>query len=338
MRAAVISFTENGDKLNERLGPALKGFETERCGKTFGGRSVSLGEWTRGKFNSCSLIIFIGAAGIAMRACAPYVRAKDKDPAVIVIDERGRYVIPLLSGHIGGANRLSRRLAEYLGADAVITTATDINGVWSVDEWAAENGYRIYDTGTIKYISAALLRGEPVGLVSSFEIKGDLPLGITASENTECGIYISDIPDAPFKYTLCLMPKRLIIGAGSKAGADRCALSELYEKIKTENAISAVPASVATIDIKANEPSVKSLAQHTGAELCTFTAEELNSVKGCFTASEFVRSVTGTDNVCERAAVICGERQGRKTDIIVKKTVGNGVTAALAVMDWSVVF
>ena len=338
MRAAVISFTAKGDELNKRIASFLKDFETEQCGSTFNKRSVSLGEWTRDKFERCRLVIFIGAAGIAVRACAPYIRSKETDPAVIAADEHGRYVIPLLSGHIGGANRISRELAAYLGAEPVITTATDINGVWAADEWAAENGYRIFDKDGIKYISAALLRGEKAGLASSFEIRGSLPEGIVLSKCTECGILISDRPAQPFGHTLCLMPKRLIIGAGSRAGADENALIELYERLRAEHDICAAPAAVATIDIKRNEPSVRRLAEHMGTELCTFTAAELNAAEGSFTASEFVRAVTGTDNVCERSCAAYGALCGRKTEIIVRKTAGSGVTAAAALMDWSVDF
>lgn len=98
-------------------------------------------------FSEMDALIFVGAAGIAVREIAPYVRDKRTDPAVLGLDERANFVIPLLSGHIGGANALARRLAAALGATAVVTTATDVNGKFSVDTWAAEHGCAISDMG-----------------------------------------------------------------------------------------------------------------------------------------------------------------------------------------------
>ena len=97
----------------------------------------------RQAFSSSDALIFVGACGIAVREIAPYVRDKRTDPAVVCIDERARFAISLLSGHIGGANALTAELAEALGATPVITTATDVNGRFSVDAWAAQNGWTI---------------------------------------------------------------------------------------------------------------------------------------------------------------------------------------------------
>ena len=137
-------------------------------------------EFTRRCFAGCDAIVFIGAAGIAVRMIAPLVKAKDTDPAVLVIDEKGRFVIPILSGHIGGANALAMRLATLLHATPVITTATDVNGVFAVDVWATQNGCAIPDTQHIKAVSAALLVGQSVGVQSYFGICGTLPMGVLA--------------------------------------------------------------------------------------------------------------------------------------------------------------
>ena len=91
---------------------------------------------TAAQFAQSDALVFVGAVGIAVRAIAPHCRSKATDPAVVVLDECGRFAIPLLSGHLGGANDLARRLAKACGAVPVITTATDANGVFAVDEWA----------------------------------------------------------------------------------------------------------------------------------------------------------------------------------------------------------
>ena len=121
------------------------------------------------EFSRRDALIFVGACGIAVREIAPYVRDKKTDPAVLVLDERARHVIPLLSGHIGGANRLAARLADALGAEPVITTATDVNGKFAVDEFAARTGCAISDMQLAKAFAAGILERD-LPLASAFPI------------------------------------------------------------------------------------------------------------------------------------------------------------------------
>ena len=111
-------------------------------------------------FQAHSALIFVGSVGIAVREIAPHVRSKATDPAVISLDELGKFVIPILSGHIGGANALAARLADALGATPVITTATDINHRFSVDTWATCHGCAISSLAAAKQVSAAVLEGD----------------------------------------------------------------------------------------------------------------------------------------------------------------------------------
>ena len=121
---AYLSFTKRGAELAERLQKALGG-------ETASG--VTLSAWTADNFPVRRALVYVGAAGIAVRAIAPYLQSKATDPAVIAVDERGLFVVPLASGHLGGANDLARQIASLTGGTAVITTATDINGVFAVD-------------------------------------------------------------------------------------------------------------------------------------------------------------------------------------------------------------
>lgn len=329
MKVSIISFTATGDELNKKIQRYISDYAVTANGKTFRPKDCSLNDWTKAAFAASDVIIFIGAVGIAVRAIAPYIKKKNIDPAVICIDEAARFVIPVLSGHIGGANDFAQELANKLGACAVITTATDINGVFAVDTWAVKGGYAIDNINEIKYISGALLNGETVGLVSDFKIIGKIPKGIDRGTDYECGICISDEIKKPFSHTLNLIPKHYIIGAGSKKDADENALIELFSGLGiNEKAV----ASVATIDIKKNEKSICALANKLNAKLKLYTAEELNRVPGEFEASEFVKKNTGTDNVCERAAAASGGT------IAVHKMKGDGVTIAAAAKDWSVSF
>ena len=149
MNAIVLSFTRNGAGISLKLKKYLdsRGFTTEvfTTGRYRDMDPIlqeinpSLQALCEKAFSACRLMVFIGAAGIAIRSIAPYIRSKMTDPAVISIDEQGTFVVPLLSGHIGGANGLAAGIASFLHAVPVITTATDVNDLFAVDEWAARH-------------------------------------------------------------------------------------------------------------------------------------------------------------------------------------------------------
>lgn len=159
MKIYSIAFTERGRAVQNVMEELLLADNNEVSGFFKNVRG-----FTKEAFEAADAVIYIGAIGIAVRSVAPYVQAKDKDPAVIVIDELGKFVIPILSGHIGGANKLSEYLAQKLVAIPVITTATDINGKLAVDSWAVENGMRVMNTSAIKYVSSDILEDRPVRL------------------------------------------------------------------------------------------------------------------------------------------------------------------------------
>ena len=169
MQVRIISFTDRGQQLAESLADRLCGTAT-RCG-----RDCSLSEWVRDAFDSADALIYVGAVGICVRTIAPYIKSKTRDPAVVVIDETGRYVIPVLSGHLGGANDLARRIARLTGAEPVITTATDLAHAFSVDAWARIQGCVVENPGRIKYVSSKILSGDDIVIVSDFPISGEVP-------------------------------------------------------------------------------------------------------------------------------------------------------------------
>ena len=144
MTRAYLAFTDTGLALARRLADALPG-SVDRCGS--GG--VSLAGWTALQFAQSDALVFVGAVGIAVRAIAPHCRSKASDPAVVVLDECGRFAVPVLSGHLGGANNLARALAAVCGAVPVITTATDAHGIFAVDEWAKHQNCTVLEAGWI---------------------------------------------------------------------------------------------------------------------------------------------------------------------------------------------
>ena len=283
--------------------------------------SVSSSEWAKRGFERADALIFCCAAGIAVRAIAPYVCDKTKDPAVIVCDEHGKYVIPILSGHIGGANELARQIAEITGGQAVITTATDINGLFAVDVFAKKNNLKITDMHLAKEVSAALLRGEKVGFYSDIPFEGELPKGLT-QDKAYLGIAVTARDISPYERTLRLVPKRYAVGMGCKRGKSADELENfLLRTLKNCGISTDEIRAIASIDIKADEQGLIELAKRLNVPFITYSADELNSVEGDFSESAFVESTTGTSCVCERAAalasggipVICKTAEDGKT-------------------------
>ncbi|HML37861.1 MAG TPA: cobalt-precorrin 5A hydrolase [Bacillota bacterium] len=336
MKIALISFTGAGAKTCHIIEEGLKSrcHDCSASGKApFAAEAgikplnCSLDQWAAGAFSEAGGLVFVGATGIAVRAIAPYLRDKTVDPAVVVVDERGKYAISLLSGHLGGANDLAGEIAGLIGAEAVITTATDINHRFAVDGWAKKNRLQIGDMAMAKEISAAILRGETVGVSSDEPIEGELPEQLSAESGLKVGFRISIYEgDGPFEQTLHLIPRTVTVGIGCRKGASPQAVEELFEKVMKEHGISIKSVErICSIDIKKEEPALKRLAEKLGVPLEVFSAGELNQAEGDFTSSEFVNRITGVDNVCERAAVL-----GSRGELIVRKEALNGVTVAMA--------
>ena len=292
------------------------------------------GEW----FGKTDALVYFGAAGIAVRCIAPYVRNKFRDPAVLVIDENARFVISLLSGHAGGGNRLCRLFAQALDAAPVITTATDGRGLFSVDTYAAENGLALSDRAIAKEISARLLAGETVTVYADEANGCRLPASVSlygqgvleTSERSGADIILSvrREPGDPEK-ALYLIPRTVTLGIGCRRGTPESAITNAVEELLQRTGVFREALSgIASIDLKRDEAGLCAFAKEWELPLSFFTAEELESARGQFTSSAFVREVTGVDNVCERSAVLLAGESGR---LLIGKESGSGVTAALGI-------
>ena len=270
------------------------------------------------------VLVFVGSTGIAVREIAPHIQDKTKDPAVIVIDELGRFTIPLLSGHIGGANALAQSLAHTLNSVPVITTATDINRRFSVDAWASQNNLGISSMDAAKAVSAAILE-QNIPLCSDYPIWGSLPNGIELGTDGPVGIKISVYRQEPFKKTLRLIPRILHLGIGCRKGTSCSAIREAVEETLNLHQLDRRALKcVASIDLKAQEQGVLQFCKEENLPVKFYTAQELQCLVGDFTPSSFVQSITGLENVCERSALYEAD------ELIVKKTPRNGVTVAVA--------
>lgn len=329
----IISFTKKGMELSLKLQNIYS--EAEIYGKypdeNIKPLDKDIKSFVADIFYKSKAVIFISALGIAVRAVAPYITTKDKDAAVVVIDDTGKYVIPVLSGHIGGANEMAVEIADFIRAEPVITTSTDRNNKFAVDVWAKNNSLYITDISMIKEVSSRLLHNEKVGFISDYKVCGFLPNGIAAESKYECGIVISDkIEKSPFKYTMQLIPKEYMLGIGARKGADYKYLKEFVERVCKENNIDKRKIlAVTSIDIKKDEPALNLLAKELNVPFITYSADELLKIHGEFTASDFVKNITGVDNVCERAVVCCGSEE-----IIMRKVCENGFTLSIGYKKW----
>ena len=378
MKIAVICFTAQGAKTSL----AIKRFLEQRCEcvevwcrkKEFqppeGIRSWmgNLKEWTKKAFADSDAVIFVGATGIAVRSIAPYLKGKTVDPAVLVVDELGKFVISLVSGHIGGANELCSHLAGGLGFIPVITTATDLNARFAVDVFARKNRLSIGDMKLAKMISARLLDGETIGFSSDFSWSGQLPGGLEqeAKKQTEgdqgdpavlelekmeqSNGQQSDLEDQrpeygicitvnkekrPFPHTLHLIPRIAVLGVGCRKGILKETLEEFLLGFLKENQIAFESLkAVCSIDRKKEETAILAFCQKYQLPFAVYSAQELSQVPGAFSGSAFVADQVGVDNVCERSAVK-GSGNGK---LLIRKKAEGGMTAALAIEEWRAYF
>ncbi|MCD7888157.1 MAG: cobalamin biosynthesis protein [Clostridiales bacterium] len=336
MSLVLTAFTQRGTALACRLAAALGGtvytlpkFQREGT-ETY----VSLSQWTGERFAAGDDIIFVSAVGVAVRTIAPFLQDKFVDPAILAVDEAGRFVVPILSGHVGGANRLARQVGQIIGATAVVSTATDVNGRFAVDEWAAARGLPITDRVAAKAISAALLAGEPVGFASEFP-HDPLPEGVTEEPITP-GFAVTCRSDSAFPAgTLVLHPRALAVGIGCKKNLPSERVAEVVSDLLRRRGLALESVCcLASIDLKREDAGIRRLAEQLDVPCLFYTAEELAAAEGTFPGSAFVRSVTGVDSVCDRAACLAAEGG----PLLVEKTARDGVTVAVARRDYFVRF
>ena len=332
----LICFTDKGLKLMEKLAKTLGNSElgkgTESFLEEYSGSDVtSLKEWTEGNFQKGNILVFIGACGITVRAIAPFLQDKKTDPGVLVMDEKGEYVIPILSGHLGGAVKAAKEIALLTGATAVQTTATDVEGEFAVDVYASENGLVISDMKKAKEYTASLLKNGESSFYMDEKYEGSLKLSEIPGNIKRVSIDEALLVITPEEYqgeALQLIPRCIVVGMGCKKGKSKEELkTALLQGLKECGMDVRAVKAIASIDIKSKEEGLIELSKEIDAEFVTFDSKTLLSLEGEFSASSFVQSVTGVDNVCERAVAAYGGR------MIAQKKALDGVTFAAGVIE-----
>lgn len=294
----------------------------------------SLKDVVAGKFSEYEAHVFIAASGIAVRMIAPFLKSKDVDPAVVVVDQEGQFAVSLVSGHLGGANELARLIGDKIGAAPVITTATDCAGVPSMDLIARDQGLIIGDIGLIKHINAAIL---DCGQVPVYDPDGYLDLSDLADyfyvvddvdvlSRSRCGVAVDwhrrELPER----VLALYPQCLSLGVGCRRGVPANEILELVFRVISESGIA--PESIfcmGSIDAKSDEGGMIEAAEVLGLDLKFFSAAELDEIEVA-NPSGMVMKHMGVGGVCEAAAM----KLANATQILIPKTKSARVTAAIA--------
>lgn len=346
MNLVIIAITPGGAALARRLGARMPQTEVwlpEGLREADGCRYFAepAAELLPRLFAGAQRLICIMAAGIVVRVLAPHLRGKEVDPAVVVMDEMGRFAVSLLAGHLGGANRLARELARLTGGEAVITTATDVNGLTAWDEAACLEGLGVEPIAHLRRLNALLLRGERIALVDRrgrvaghFTEAPGVILLPTFAEALRAGApgtvfvthrhvpHLDERPDL-----LILRPRDLVIGIGCNRGTaaeeiETAIAAELKHAFLSPASI----ASLATIAAKKDEEGIRECARRLGVPVEYHAAEALNSVQLAGAPSPHALAAVGAQGVCEPAALLSA---GAGTLLVKKRKRGN-VTVAVA--------
>ena len=364
-RINIISFTKKGEELAKRIGAYLESAEQiqyqNKCRTSENYSSKRLSECAKESFEQKQGMIFVGAVGIAVRTIAPFLKDKLHDPFVIVIDENGDYVIPILSGHVGRANEYARKLAVFLGAQAVITTATDVSHCFAADLFAQKNQYAIQNKDGIARVSSKTLAHEAIIVRTLDEIitlsfDGTVVKRQPLRENQETtsdstndsmkmvsaktdfaasdffDIIISPFIEDSKKGALWLVPRCIVVGVGCRRGKETDAIEQtIRERLAACGIAKEAVCQIASIDRKKDEVGLIETAADFHVEFVTFTEETLKQVPGTFSSSAFVEKTVGVDNVCERSAMAAAP-QGT---LLAGKYAKDGVTVAIAMRAFS---
>ncbi|MFR9650786.1 MAG: precorrin-4 C(11)-methyltransferase [Rikenellaceae bacterium] len=295
----------------------------------------SLSGWVANNFKGYESLIFIGAIGIAVRCIAPCVESKYSDPAVVNIDSSGRYVVSLLSGHVGGANRLTRDIAHIIGGEAVISTKSDCDNLWALDTIDREFGWRVaYRSESLNSPISALVNGERVALLLDIRDRGTAYLERTKPVNVDIYYDYSQIVESDYKLLIAVTPRKYLntaidtlyyhpavfhLGVGCRKGCSSEGVADYIKSVLLRESIAVESiASISTIELKRDEPLIKVLSQGLNIERVNiFSAEELGGVE-VKNPSQKVVEVTGVAGVSESSAIVAS----RGGELILEKQKG----------------
>jgi cobalt-precorrin 5A hydrolase len=309
MKTAVVSFNSKGHIIAEKLN---KLFKADLYRKNQGEENFNIYKLTNRLMQEYEAIIFISSTGIAVRAIAPFIKNKEVDPAVLVIDVFGKYVISLLSGHLGGANALTLKVSEYLGAEPIITTATEGLGIKAPDIVAKENGLIIDNMKTAKDIAALLVDDKKVAFIDDGNLI-NTPKGYNKDLEDALGVVIVSNKAIDVNYSalkvLRLIRKNIVLGIGCRKDYSLEKMKDIVLKeLAEQNIDNRAVKAIATIEVKKDEKAILALSDYLDSELKLFTKTEIEEVQQKYEGSDFVLKNVGVRAVCEPCVELYGAK------------------------------
>jgi precorrin-4 C11-methyltransferase len=344
---AILASTDRGVLLADRLCRELEGsvvFSTRPGGAPTVQPIASISDFLAKSFGDYEAFIFVGALGICVRSIAPYVQDKATDPAIINLDDHGQFVQPVLSGHLGGANELARRLARVLGAQAIITTASDLQNIWALDTLAAQFGWQAVPSQPLNQLISLFVNNAKTALLLDVQDEGTRWLEKTRPPFVDVFYHRDEIAWDQYQLALAVTYRPLVVPVPALAfyapvlhlglGCSRDIEADLLEaSVRTQLAehglaIEAVK-SINSIDIKHDEVAFLALAERLGVPLLTYPADALNT-QTTPNPSDVVLSKLGVPSVGEAAAQLAS---GNGNLLLEKQkvTVASGKKHTLAV-------
>ncbi|TGE33251.1 cobalamin biosynthesis protein [Desulfosporosinus sp. Sb-LF] len=354
MKVALVALTDRGMATAQRIGEGLPKTATSELfihEKALGlneNKQIEhvqanlhnfrrLGDIVPDLWREYPVLIFVMATGIVVRQIAPFIERKDRDPAVLVLDEEGEFVIPLLSGHLGGANSWANQIAHQIGAQAVITTATDGRGLVAPDEYARRNGWKVEPIDHLPVVNRLLMEQGYLNVWTSHSLKPEHTWFndsryrfLSENDKDKANVILDAFPNTDIKADcLYLVPPVLSVGVGCRRGvSSETILERITSAVEQIGASLKAISGIYSIDLKSDEVGLIEAAKQLRVPFRTFRAAELQAVNEHeqLSRSNFVNEKIGVDGVCEAASLL-GTHKGR---LILPKIMGQGVTVAIS--------
>ncbi|MFR1709832.1 MAG: cobalt-precorrin 5A hydrolase [Clostridium sp.] len=309
MKLAAVSVTRQGNNIAKKLSETLK----ITLYSSYNNKNFKLKSVCEELMNTVDGIIFISSTGIAVRGIAPFLKGKDKDPAVVVVDCESRFAISLAGGHLGGANELALRVSEILKATPVITTATDSMGIDAPDMIAKDNKLIIDDMKIAKDIAAKLVDKAKVGFLDD-ENKISMPKGYVVPSEGIKGIVtvsnkinVDNVPQVESLIHLKLIRKNIILGMGCRKDVDKDKVKNfIVDTLRKYNIDLRSVKMISTVEVKKHEKALISLSEFLNCPMEIHSLKEIEAIEHKYKGSDFVKKSIGVRAVCEPCVELSG--------------------------------